>query len=521
MISFNICIPDSLAYCSSFAFFCLLAAFVTTIWLQRDAVLGQLHLRQRRTSGAITPHRDLSPVKKSTSEKRGLTETTLSPSVFTTPDHTSVFPPSRRWVLPLLAEFAASPQQQQALSGLEPSKDVVQAEQLSRTESFRSIIETASPKYLPNGFSTVEVQALGDFPAYDILSGVRLPKAYKDFDPLKALARPYRPFRWAYHQTMSLTKMEPDWWLEVDNTYAERIAQRQELFKLHGKKVLDYLPGSELACKELMEMALQFLTHRYPKHFTLTSPIPNTIIFTNKILNTTIQVSPLPPLTHPLHTLLNNVPEDFAITTRNETDGLYYFRAGCVCSAMGWSVATKIGKSLKQIHDPIVPDYKEKMAFSMDRFFSKMPSNSPIQRGSWGLEVGKPLFAPPGSHHLAIREIQDEKVGIEDVNLRVDWQTLRRLPLSGAVVFNFKALFTPVTEFRDERGVPGLVLKVLKEGKRSLMEYKGTWHVEHVVVSKLEEWVREQGMEEVEVSTLEKAPFFEGWEEKWHRLQGV
>lgn len=202
MISFNISIPDSLAYCSSFAFFCLLAAFVTTIWPQRDAVLGRLHLRQRRTSGAITPPQDLSPVKKSTSEKTGLTETTLSPSVSTTPDHTSAFPPSRRWVLPLLAEFAASPQQQQALSGLEPSKDVVQAEQLSRTESFRSIIETESPKYLPNGFSTVEVQALGDFPAYDILSGVRLPKAYKDFDPLKALARPYRPFRWAYHQTM-------------------------------------------------------------------------------------------------------------------------------------------------------------------------------------------------------------------------------------------------------------------------------------------------------------------------------
>lgn len=89
------------------------------------------------------------------------------------------------------------------------------------------------------------------------------------------------------------------------------------------------------------------------------------------------------------------------------------------------------------------------------------------------------------------------------------------------MVFNFKALFTPVTEFREEKGVPGLVLKVLKEGKRNLMEYKRTWHVEHVVLPCLEDWVREQGEEGQEVSTLEAAPFWEGWEVKWRRAQGL
>ena len=111
------------------------------------------------------------------------------------------------------------------------------------------------------------------------------------------------------------------------------------------------------------------------------------------------------------------------------------------------------------------------------------------------------------------------------MHLRVDWQTLRRLPLSGAVVFNFTALFTPVTEFRDEPYVPSLVLKVLREGKRSLMEYKNTWHTEHVVVPALEEWAREQVRkgwveEGWEVRTLDESPWFPGWEEKWHRQQG-
>ena len=106
----------------------------------------------------------------------------------------------------------------------------------------------------------------------------------------------------------------------------------------------------------------------------------------------------------------------------------------------------------------------------------------------------------------------------------MDWQTLRRLPLSAAVLFNFKAVFTPVTEFLDEPGVPALVTKVLKDGKRNLIEHKGTWHVEHVVLPKMEEWDREQrgnGLvsRDWEVATLDESPYFKGWEEKWQRQQ--
>jgi hypothetical protein len=106
------------------------------------------------------------------------------------------------------------------------------------------------------------------------------------------------------------------------------------------------------------------------------------------------------------------------------------------------------------------------------------------------------------------------------LNLRVDWQTLRRLPLSGAVVFNFKALFTPITEFRNEPYIPSLILKILTEGKENIMKYKGTWHVEHVVKPTLEEYERFQIESELiekdwQPETLPEAPFFRGWEQKW------
>ena len=154
-----------------------------------------------------------------------------------------------------------------------------------------------------------------------------------------------------------------------------------------------------------------------------------------------------------------------------------------------------------------------------------MPTDKPIQRGSWGLEVGQPLYMPPGDPHELHRLSQNPDLRLSDCYFRVDWQTLRRLPLSGGIVFNFKGLFTPVSEFRDEPGVPAVLAKVLKEGKKNLMEYKSTWHVEHVVLPAMEEWSKEQvakGMvdKDWEVATLKESPWFDRWEEKWHRQQG-
>jgi len=467
----------------------------------RNVLLNRFGLRRDRSSGSLTPPRSLSPEKKTHLEEH------------TAPDYKDVFPPSRRHALAELDVNAISINglDGRALSKLTsdtslrvPDKEPVHSDGLSKHTT-------------PTGFTMEEITALGQFPDYATLSGVPLPEPHPTFDINKALPRPYRPVRWPYHQTMSLTKLDPNYWLELESTYTARIAQRQALYATHGTSVLNALPGSEHATKELMEMSLQFLCTRYPQYFTL---CPSKTHFHNAILQTTTPLHSTPPLI----VILNNIPEDFALVLRCPLTGSYTLRAGIICSSLGWSLGTKISLSLSAIHGPI-PDYATKMAFSMDRYFAKKPTDKPIQRGSWGLEIGTPLFMPADDPHATLRERQDPDARIEDVNLRVDWQTLRRLPLSGAVVFNFKALFTPLTELRREPCVPKLLLKVLREGKRELMLYKGTWHTEHVVLPKLEEWSREQeekGLVEEgwEPRTLDQSPFYPGWEDLWRGRQG-
>lgn len=151
--------------------------------------------------------------------------------------------------------------------------------------------------------------------------------------------------------------MEPDFWIELENTYRDRIRQRQDLYAQHGSDVLQALPGSELACKELMEMVIQFLCARYPNQFEMKGSI-----LINHILGTEHDLKEVEPLI----VLLNNVPEDFALTLRDESTGRYVLRAGVICSSVGWNIGEKMGLGLPEIHK-IVPDYKEKMEFSMDR----------------------------------------------------------------------------------------------------------------------------------------------------------
>lgn len=155
---------------------------------QRDVVLKRFDIRRRRATGSLTPPRSLSP------EKQGLPSNKTSSE----PDYSGTFPPSRREALADLAD--------DALSG--PGKTAKELSQVSATYDKRLPSEAVwdfdklGDHVTATGFTLDEIKRLGDFPDYAAMSGVPLPEEYKGFDLAKAKPRPFRPFRWAYHQTM-------------------------------------------------------------------------------------------------------------------------------------------------------------------------------------------------------------------------------------------------------------------------------------------------------------------------------
>lgn len=151
--------------------------------------LSRLGIGRRRLQGVFTPSRDLS------AKAQGLPPNE-KPSA--SPNYEDVFPPSRRHILAELPDGSLKGpgksgkelgQQPTNYSKLTPDKDTPTNDQ-------------CKDHVTATGFTVEEIRRLGDFPDYAALSGVPAPEPYKDFDINKAVPRPYRPFRWAYHQTM-------------------------------------------------------------------------------------------------------------------------------------------------------------------------------------------------------------------------------------------------------------------------------------------------------------------------------
>lgn len=95
----------------------------------------------------------------------------------------------------------------------------------------------------------------------------------------------------------------------------------------------------------------------------------------------------------------------------------------------------------------------------------------------WSVQTHKTLFVPKGNHvHEGDEVDHDANVDISQTCLRVECQTLTRLPVTNAILFSFKTYLFPVQDLKDEGVGPDLAdaIEGLKEGNApGMWTYKG------------------------------------------------
>ena len=153
---------------------------------QRGIIFSKSILRNR-IADADTPPHSFPPDNKQP------TTTSDKPA-----DYADIFPPSQRESFTRLVE-KLPPQRREAFGDLKYDEVFNSQNQIPFNQDY---CECSDAKYTAGGFSIKEINALGPFPDYAELSDVPAPAPYTAFDIETALPRPYRPFRWAYHQTM-------------------------------------------------------------------------------------------------------------------------------------------------------------------------------------------------------------------------------------------------------------------------------------------------------------------------------
>lgn len=174
--------------------------------------------KKRHTPTSKTPSGSLTPTEKSQSNGNSPVKSKELPSEEKKPsppvptiDYRDIFPPSCREALLKTAE-KLPPARRQAIRAGQIDQAEFRKDVMSMSANYR---ECGPSSFTPTGISVEEINALQDFPDYAELSGVPLPKSYEEFKIEAALPRPYRPFRWVYHQTMCTSLLSHFFMLET------------------------------------------------------------------------------------------------------------------------------------------------------------------------------------------------------------------------------------------------------------------------------------------------------------------
>ncbi|KAG7666105.1 uncharacterized protein J8A68_000361 [[Candida] subhashii] len=320
------------------------------------------------------------------------------------------------------------------------------------------------------------------------------PDQVKNYDD-----RPWRPFRWPYHQTMSIFKLDINHWLDMDKYYVHYLEEKERIWKKFDKECYDWLPESYDACFELMETVVEHMCVRYPFLFTVLNEDAagegeGGKIVRNEVTSEVLDMR-LPLKEHPFVYISKLAKEDFYIVQQNPKDGLHYLVAAAVPFPGGsFEVAPKLGKPLDIIHGE-VPYYKEKLQNSMEKWFGKLQVNEPVERASWNITM---------DHKLKMSDLnQDPKVkpNIKEImestdptkfGIRIERQALRRLPKTKAIIFSNHPIYYSLEEMKDEPMIPSLIKKIMYEGPEKILEYKKFPFVRDHLVEYLDYLIKRQ-----------------------------
>ncbi|TPW30806.1 DUF3445 domain-containing protein [Martelella alba] len=236
-----------------------------------------------------------------------------------------------------------------------------------------------------------------------------------------------RPF------SIGLSALPPSQWIEPDHELSRYLDEKRQLLQQDFSGVFRATEDSQAAQAEALAMLADHLAtdhadiyRRDGGHMTMAGQ-------TVDLCDNT-----LPPL---LRAGLM-VQDDLAILIRDQDS--WRLAAGFVAFPSSWSLAEKAGRPMEEVHAN-VPGFQSgtRNAKLVNRIFDNLQTDLPASRLNWSFK-GSPSLAMPVSKHL--RDDPFKPVfPIENNFLRVERQTLRRLPETGAILFTIRIYADPLT----------------------------------------------------------------------------
>lgn len=247
----------------------------------------------------------------------------------------------------------------------------------------------------------------------------------------------YWPFRQAsWRLAMGLAPLALRDWIEPDTRMAVELRTKERLLQERHAEVFIALPEAAAACTEVLTLLAVHLPERFPTLYQRQGTRLHNLVTGQgwDLAQTTL---------HPLDLAGRLVQEDLCMMQYDPTLDAYRLVAASVCFPTRWRLAEKIGRPVGGIHAP-VPGYEEHLAATMDHFFARLKPDRPVWRINWSLLDNPGLFQPYGhgqQQHNPV--ITSANAGVR-LWIRMERQTLRRLPASGDIVFTIRVYVQPL-----------------------------------------------------------------------------
>lgn len=278
--------------------------------------------------------------------------------------------------------------------------------------------------------------------------------------PPQKLHLPFEPG--PYRMAMGLVTLPKSAWFELDDRYPTELQERRRLLTESHADVFAALPVSTEARAETLSAVADNLVTHHPHRFAR-----DTGMLHNRL--TGEQWNLANPSCDPLELAGRLVQEDLCLIQLE--DGVPVLTAAVLCFPSRWRLAEKLGRPLAAVHRP-VPLYGDRLAAPVDRFMRNVKPGHIAARLNWSVLDDATLFQPGGKWRAAHNSAVTATNAGDTLFVRVERQTLRRLPRSGAVLFGIRVHVYPLAYAIADGATAARLAEAVRALPEATLHYK-------------------------------------------------
>jgi hypothetical protein len=278
--------------------------------------------------------------------------------------------------------------------------------------------------------------------------------------------------------------MDSSQWLDIGPDHGPFLREKQARLKANPLPFYRTMPGSLSAQIELRDRVVADLLAHHADVFTMADGR-----LVDRVEGTSHELDS--PGVEPLAAISQFLEEDFILL--QQVDGQDRITAASNAYSTSGRIVASVGRSIPFAHK-FVPTLNDQLGPRIDRVLGNIKVDAPVERCNWLLTpIASRLFPenPHAANMAAVSNINasladDPSLAGEVLWIRVERQTLLRLPESGALAFSIYTYSDPLSSIAGDRESLAAMHRLIGSYSEDRMTYAAMAPIREPVLKWLE-----------------------------------